>query len=211
MNSEIPSQYLEKADGGLNNPQRRKTLSSLKISWPRLVFRILLGSCAVFLTYWYLKTPLSIDLPVSLGATKQAMLAGGTVSSIIESYDLRGLLYKVLMMALHVMVESYGYDGVFDYELKFKLIFLLFSLGPLWIIARMWRKVRGKSSLTDTEVLLIAFIAFYSISNSWIQIQPEAVAALLGLAGATMVYGSRNPLIRGLGYGVLSSTFFSRE
>ena len=151
--------------------------------WPLprlLIFFGLLIACKIILLFGFFSTPIVGDVTVNLASIKQAKYLGDWPNSVIESWDLRGLLNKNLMFILQNISEIGPHSTISAREFLVKVTY--FSLVILVIVIAAIVLKEQFSNWTDVSfIVLLMGITIFSVSNSFVALQAELSAAVLGI------------------------------
>ena len=166
--------------------------------WPPprlLIFFGLLIACKIILLFGFFTTPIVGDVTVNLASIKQANYLGNWPNSVIESWDLRGLLNKNLMFILQNISEIGPHSTISAKEFLVKVTY--FSLVILVIVIAAIVLKEQFSNWTDVSfIVLLMGITIFSVSNSFVALQAELSAAVLGILITTLASsGKRKKLI----------------
>lgn len=151
--------------------------------WPPprvLIFIGLLIFCNLTLLLGFFSTPIVGDVTVNLASVKQARYLGHWPSSVIESWDLRGLLNKNLMFFLEKLSDFDIFKAISTKELIVKAVY--FSLVMLaFIISALVLKEHFSNQIDILFLVLLMGITVFSVSNSFVALQAELSAAIVGI------------------------------
>jgi len=145
-----------------------------------LIFFGLLIACEITLLFGFFSTPIVGDVTVNLASIKQAKYLGDWPNSVIESWDLRGFLNKNLMFILHNISEIGSPSTISAKEFLVKVAY--FSLVILVIVISAIVLKEQFSNRTDVSfIVLLMGITVFSVSNSFVALQAELSAAVVGI------------------------------
>ena len=151
---------------------------------------LLYGLCAV-LSLHYVTTPLGTDVQINVAFAQQASRAGPFPGTLVGTWTLRGIGYKLVVYVLYVATESLvDYYDKRLFELVYRSGMLLLYLGIVGVGAAVARSRLRRDGYDVRSVAFLVVVCFLTLSH-YTAFQPGDLAALLTLLGAAFAIAER--------------------
>jgi hypothetical protein len=132
----------------------------------------------LILLFGYFTTLIPGDVYVNFGAIQQVRYLGSWPSSVVEAWDLRGIINKLFIFVLDFLALNPPNITQFTYAVK--LIYIVFIVFACFSFASVL-KLTQPDFFNFKHVFLISFLAFLSCSNSFVIMQAELNTAIFCL------------------------------
>ena len=151
----------------------------------KLTFTFLCLCCCLLISYRFLVTPPPTDLMDSMGAAKQ----NANPLNFSSWASNRGFGYRTFLQLIHYFsgrANSHVID--IQYQFYLKLIFFLLVLIFIYLCSLLLKSTKTKNSKVENRILFMTIFAIlFSVSNSWVSMQPDYLAALMGILTICLV------------------------
>jgi hypothetical protein len=146
----------------------------------RLSYYLIIGSIGLI---WF-AIPIHVDVILSLFNGHQIMSYNGSLlESLLNSWNLRGIGYKSIML---LVIKSSDYIGV-NNEYAYKVLYIFIS-GILFLFSWSIKTSFYRVFSIDKKKYFFWYIAAFLMVSNWMNMQPGHLAVLLSLPLSLVIF-----------------------